>query len=202
MESKQNNRGLPMSKNFVITVVSIDRVGIISGLSEAVVELDGNIDALSQTVVRGYFTVIVTARFDKDMDPETVRKAVGGKGAPGELSVVVRERDFSAGRPVVKDAETFILTITGPDRKGIIHRITSHLATRGINIADLYATVEGEGFLLIAQLEVPVGLEIERMQMDVQDLWPEGDVRVSLQHQNIFLATSHVDFRQTSSRKR
>ncbi len=191
-----------MPKDFVITVISIDRVGIVAGLSEAALELGGNIDALSQTVVRGYFTVIATTRFDKDMDAETIKGAVQAKGAPGELSVVVRERDLSAGRPVIKDAETFILTTTGPDRKGIIYRITSYLASRGINIADLYATVEGTGFLLIAQLEVPVGLDVERMQMDVQDLWPEGDVKVTLQHQNVFLATSHVDFRQTSPGKR
>ena len=188
-----------MPKDYVITVMSVDRVGIISGLSEAILDLGGSINDLSQTVVRGYFTVIVTARFDQELSADAVADAVQSKGKAGELGVLVKERNFSAAAPVVKDAERFVLTVTGPDRKGIIHRISSHLATRSINIEDLYATAEGGSFLLIAQIQVPLGRDIERLQMDVHDLWPQGDVRVSLQHENIFLATSHVDFRQIGS---
>ena len=186
-----------MPQDYVITVMSVDRVGIISDLSEAILELDGNIGALSQTVVRGYFTVIVTAQFDGNLGADQISEAIRAKGASGELGVLVTQRDTNAAGPVVPGAQRFILTVTGADRKGIIHRITSYLAARNINIEDLYATaLEGASFLLIAQIEVPEGREIERLQMDVQELWPEADVRVSLQHENVFLATSHVDFRQ------
>ena len=185
-----------MAREFVVTVMSVDRVGIVSGLADAIVELGGNIGALSQTVLRGYFTVIITAQFTQDLSADAVRAAVLDHGAPGELDVLVKERTAEAARPVVRDGERFILTITGPDRKGIIQRISGHLSSRSINIEDLYAAAEDGQFLLIAQLEVPSGQEIERVQMDVQDLWPEADVRVTLQHENIFLATSHVDFRQ------
>jgi glycine cleavage system transcriptional repressor len=183
-----------MHKDYVINVMSVDRVGIISDLSEAILELGGSIEAISQTVVQGYFTVIVTARFDRALDSDEVAAAVRKKGTRGELAVLVKPREPTAARPVVADAERFILTVTGPDRKGIIHRICSYLASRNVNIEDLYAALEGKQFLLIAQLQVPPGLDIERMQLDVQGLWPHSDVRVSLQHENIFLATSNVDF--------
>jgi len=185
-----------MPKDFVINVMSVDRVGIISSVSEAVLELDGNIEDLSQTVLRGYFTIIITAHFARDVEPARLAAAISDRGASGELGVLIKQRDRQGARPVVADAERFILTITGPDRKGIIHRISSYLSSRNINIEDLYATADKESFLLIAQLQVPPGADMERLQMDVQDLWPEFDVRVSLQHENIFLATSHVDFRQ------
>jgi len=186
-----------MPQDYVITVMSVDRVGIISDLSEAILELDGNICALSQTVVQGYFTVIVTAHFDDRLRADRISEAVRSKGASGELGVLVTQRETGAAGPVVPGAQRFILTVTGADRKGIIQRITSYLAARNINIEDLYATaLEGASFLLIAQIQVPQGREIERLQMDVQELWTEADVRVSLQHENIFLATSHVDFRQ------
>jgi len=189
-----------MARDFVITVMSVDRVGIISRLSGAITELGGNIDALSQTVMRGYFTVIVTVRFDQDIDAESVGDAVRHKGSPDELGVLVRERDPRVAGPVLADAERFVLTVTGSDRRGIIHRISSYLASRGINIEDLYATAQGRQFLLIAQLQVPAGLETERIQMDVQELWHDPGTRVTLQHENVFLATSHVDFRHTAPR--
>ena len=94
-----------MPQEFVVTVTSVDRVGIVSGLSEALLELGGNIDALSQTVMRGYFTLIVTVRFDEERERQEIADAIRRKGPEGELGVLVKERDTSAGeKPVVKDA--------------------------------------------------------------------------------------------------
>ena len=189
-----------MPRDFVVTVMSVDRVGIVSGLSGAILDLGGNIDALSQTVMRGYFTLIATVQFDEERDREEIAEAVRREGPEGELGVLVKERDLSAGQTaVVSDAERFILTMKGPDRKGIVRSITSYLASRNINIEDLYAAIEEEQFLLIAQLEVPPGLETERLQLDVQELWPGPDVKVSMQHENVFLATGNVEFSHTGA---
>lgn len=184
-----------MPRDFVVTVTSVDRVGIVSGLSDAILELGGNIDALSQTVMRGYFTLIATVEFDEDRTCDAVADAVRAKGRSGELGVLVKVRDSSiGGDPVVETADRFILTMKGPDAKGIVRSITSYLASRNINIEDLYAAIEEGAFLLIAQLEVPAGLETERLQMDVQELWPGPDVQISLQHEDVFLATNKVEF--------
>jgi len=43
---------------------------------------------------------------------------------------------------------------------------------------------------------VPRQLAVEHIRTDVEALWPEQQMRVSLQHEDVFLATSHVDFRQ------
>lgn len=185
-----------MPADFVLTVMSRDRVGIVAGLTEAIVELGGNIDAISQTVMKGYFTIIVTVQFANGVTADELASAVRHSGASGELEVSVKERRGAKTAPVPAGADRFILTISGPDRPGIIHRITSYLASRGINIEDLYAYSEAEGFILMAQLEVPPGPEVERLQMDVEGLWPAGRMQVTLQHENIFLATNHVDFRQ------
>ena len=56
---------------------------------------------------------------------------------------------------MVQGGQGFILTIFGPDRKGVIRRVTGYLASRSVNIDDLYAYVEGDDFRLIAQLQVP-----------------------------------------------
>lgn len=189
-----------MPRDFVVTVMSVDRVGIVSGLSGAILELGGNVDALSQTVMQGYFTLIATVRFDEQRGREEIAEAVRREGPEGELGVLVKERDLSAGeKPVVREANRFILTMKGPDRKGIVRSITSYLASRNINIEDLYAAIEGESFLLIAQLQIPAGLETERLQLDVEHLWPGPHVRLSLQHENVFLATTNVEFSHTGA---
>jgi glycine cleavage system transcriptional repressor len=150
--------------------------------------------------MRGYFTLIATVEFDADRERKEIAEAVRREGPAGELGVLVKERAPSAGQSaVVSDAERFILTMKGPDRKGIVRSITSYLASRNINIEDLYAAIEEEQFLLIAQLEVPPGLETERLQLDVEELWPGPHVQVSLQHENVFLATGNVEFSHTGA---
>lgn len=188
-----------MPKDYVISVMSLDRVGIVAGLTEAIMELNGSIDAISQTVLQGYFTIIVAARFDEEVAPQALVAAVRARGAPGELEVSVQARRPAEPRPVVPDAQRFILTVSGPDRKGVIHRISSYLASRGINVEDLYAYRDGPRFVLLAQVQVPPDQELERLQMDVASLWSAGDMQVTLQHENIFLATNNVDFRQGPS---
>ncbi len=186
-----------MASDYVLTVMSLDRVGIVAGMTEAVTELGGNIEAISQTVMRGYFTIILIIHFDAGVTAEALSEKVRRSGAPGELEVSVKSRTVAEPEPVVAEAERFILTISGPDQKGVIHRVTSLLASRNVNLEDLYAYSEGEDFMLIGQLQVPPGLEVERLQMDVESLWPPEQMKVSLQHENVFLATNHVDFRQS-----
>jgi predicted amino acid-binding ACT domain protein len=44
---------------YVLNVMSDDHPGIVSAVSTAVAHLGGNIDAASQTVLGGYFTLIM-----------------------------------------------------------------------------------------------------------------------------------------------
>ncbi len=184
-----------MKSNYVITVTSLDRVGIIAAVSEAVARIEGSIDALSQTVMSGHFTLILTVHFEEKVDTVALKRAVESMGKPGELDVMVRERttDTSA-EPAAPGPEKFILTLTGTDQKGVVRRVSSYLAGQNVNIEDLYARAEDGGFLMIAELQVPATCHIEQMQSELCGLWRDEIMSVSLQHENIFLATNQVDF--------
>lgn len=185
-----------MARDYVLTVMSLDRVGIVAGVTDAILELGGNIDAISQTVLRGYFTIILTVEFDEEVASDDLKKAVRGSGAPGELEVSVKERTVREPQPVVPEGDRFVLTIMGPDQKGIVKRITSYLAGRNINIDDLYAYGEGDRFVLIGQLLVPEGDDVENLKMDLESIIGGLDVSINLQHENVFIATNQVDFSQ------
>jgi glycine cleavage system transcriptional repressor len=188
-----------MPQDYVLSVMARDRVGIVAALTSAVAELDGNIDAMSQTVLRGYFTIIVTVQFAGGVTAGRLAEAVRARGAPAELEVSVKRRERVPPERPEPGAQRFILTITGKDRKGIMQRVTSLLASRDVNIEDLYAYAEGEGFRFIGQLAVPPDLDVERLQLDLGSLWPPGEMQVALQHENVFLATNHVDFRHETA---
>ena len=57
---------------YVLSVMSDDHPGIVSAVTDAIAAMDGNITACSQTVVSGYFTLIMIASFPAPIAPEAL----------------------------------------------------------------------------------------------------------------------------------
>jgi predicted amino acid-binding ACT domain protein len=54
--------------------MSRDRVGIISEVSQALAEIEGDIADIRQTVLRGYFSMILFATFPEGVSAEVIRQ--------------------------------------------------------------------------------------------------------------------------------
>lgn len=175
----------------MLNVVAADRPGIVAHVSRAIVDLGGNIDACSQTVLRGYFTLIIMVSLPEPIKPDALAEAVAGDPAEG-LDVVVRPFVPEESTEPRQETDRFVLTTFGGDRPGIVQRFAAHLAEREINIIDLYGERRGENFVVIGQLEVPRRLDIARLQADLQTIADELDFTVRLQHENVFIATNQL----------
>jgi len=178
---------------YVISVMSVDRVGIIHDISDQVLALQGKIVALSQTVMRGYFTVLIEAVFPADIQVSDVldRLSKGGR-QPGELQVLVVPRRAEVSTTPKPQVEIYVLTARGPERPGLIHRVASFLAGQDVNFEDLYAYVENGQFVMIAQVSLPPSLPFERLQIDLERLGRDSQMEIILQHENIFRAINEV----------
>ncbi|MCX8037846.1 MAG: hypothetical protein N3D11_12515 [Candidatus Sumerlaeia bacterium] len=183
---------MPDSQCYIISVMSVDRVGIIHDITEQILALQGNIIGLSQTVMRGYFTVLVEALFPAGVKAEDVMERIAQGGhRPGELQVLVMPRQ--AGVPTGKPhAETYVLTARGPDRPGTIHRIAAFLAGHDVNFEDLYAYLDSGQFIILAQVTLPSSLPLERLQLDLEMLGRASDMEIIVQHENIFKAVNEI----------
>jgi len=185
-----------MAHDVVISVLTPDRVGLIAGVTHAVYAAGGNIRAISQTVLQGYFTIILTATLPDDCVAERLQQAIEATGRAGELSVLVRRRLPADAAPAAQPAgDRFVLTISGPDQPGILARITAYLASRGINIEDLAAHTDNARFLVMGELTVPASEDVRQLHIDLNALLPADDRLVTLQHVNVFAATTEVAFR-------
>jgi glycine cleavage system transcriptional repressor len=197
-----------MTHDVVISILTRDRVGIVATVTRTLFELEANVNAISQTVVSGYFTIILTAELPKSVTPEDLRGRLEAADSGGKWSVSVQPFDPEAATtPVVEDGERFILTLTGDDCPGILTSISTYLRSKSINIEDLYAYTEeqtgeeagqdaaSQRFILISELMVPAEHDIAQIQIDLENLWTESTVTMSLQHAGIFFATNEIDFR-------
>lgn len=178
-------------KDYIVTLLAQDRPGIVRDASSALSSLGGNITRLSQTVVRGYFTIIMSVEMPGERTQSEIRQAVERNGAVGEFEVNVRPYQEPA---VCQSCETerFTLSMQGQDQPGIIARTTTYLASLNINIEDFYSYVHSGTLLMLAQVSVPVTLDAEEVQKGLEQVGRELGLIVHLQHENIFRATSKV----------
>ena len=130
---------------YVVNVVARDRVGIVAQVSEALYELGGNLEALSQTVVWNWFTMIICGAFPEGVSAEQIRDAVE---KAGDFSATVLPfGEPEPGRPV--SGEPFVVTAAGRDQPGIVRRLTRCFAGKGINLEDVWNEVRDGQFIVI-----------------------------------------------------
>jgi glycine cleavage system transcriptional repressor len=177
---------------YIITVMAKDRPGIIAAITRAVFELGGNVTELSQTVLRGYFTLILCACLPPGLEPETIRKRIETQDKALELSVCVRRFDPTPGFMVEEDVGLYFLTIRGQDRPGVIAQVSAYLASQGINVEDLYTRTSGEEIVMILQLRPKNKRSLMQMRLDLAALGEELNLNLHLLHQDILRATSEV----------
>jgi predicted amino acid-binding ACT domain protein len=172
--------------------MSDDHPGIVAAVSNAVESLGGNIDSCSQTVLGGYFTLIMIASLPNPVEPDDLAEQVRRAGDGAQYQVLVRPAITASGPAVRADSDRFVITAFGKDQPGIVRRFSQYLAGKDINITDLYGDRTGEDFVLIGQLEVPTQWDIRMLQADLEQMGQELGFTVKLQHENIFVATNQL----------
>ena len=179
---------------YVLSVMSSDRPGIVAGVSAAVERLGGNIDSCSQTVLGGYFTFIVILTLTSDYPPQELADLVRvSEGLGEDDQVIARRIDENPKKPSSPPAgDLFVMTAFGKDQPGVVRKFSRHLAGYDININDLYGEKTGEEFVLVGQLQIPADVNIRNLQDDLEEMGRESGFTVNLQHNNIFVATNRI----------
>jgi len=178
---------------YVLDVVSDDHPGIVAAVTTAVESLDGNIDACSQTVLGGYFTLIMIVSTPNPVDPDHLAEQVRRSGTSNSpFQVLVRQALPPENLAPSEKCDRFVITAFGQDQPGIVRRFSQYLAGRDINIVDLYGDRRGDEFVLIGQLEVPTHWDIRMLQTDLEQMGQELGFAVKLQHENVFVATNQL----------
>jgi glycine cleavage system transcriptional repressor len=178
---------------YVLDVMSDDHPGIVAAVTTAVESLGGNIDACSQTVLGGYFTLIMIVSTPDSVDPERLAEQVRlSSTSNSPFQVLARRAIPPESLAPTEKCGRFVITAFGKDQPGIVRRFSQYLAGRDINIVDLFGDRRGEEFVLIGQLEVPSHWDIRMLQTDLEQMGQELGFTVKLQHENVFVATNQL----------
>lgn len=182
-----------MSKQYVISIMTSDRVGIVADVTTAIMELNGNLADLSQTVLRGYFTMIVIASFPDTVDPDRIRAALHAIDNTDPFEVGIKTPNVPLEEELREyGKDHYVLTAVGPDEIGLVAAVSTYLRNHGINIDDLTTRVDDGRYTMILSIELTSGTDIASFKTDMTAAMRDIGVTVELQHHNIFRALNEV----------
>ena len=182
-----------MTKRYMITLMAANRVGILAAVTTSLAELGGDIQEVSQTVMRGFFTIIMSAEFPENRDPSVIVDHIRGVCRPFGVEVNLKDpAEETLQDPPAEGSEKYYLTAEGQDKPGMVRQISARLAQEGIDITDVFArrADEGQTFVMVMELAVPKGVDALALQRELEQLGSAVGLSAALQHEDIFTATN------------
>lgn len=183
-------------EQFVISIISRDRVGIIYDVSKAISDLNGNIADVRQSVLCGYFTMILLASFPSKVTQRAIERKLAEVDAHNEIPIeaVVKKAEEIVEVPASPNSENiYVLTATGADQIGFVAIVSSFCVKHNINILDLSTTVSDGAYVMILLIDLNHNISISEVRRDLQQFSQETGIKVVLQHRDIFKAINEID---------
>lgn len=182
-----------MGKQMVMSVMSKDRPGIVADITGVIYQLKGDLADLNQSVLCGYFSMILIATFDDAVTPEDVVAGFSHIRSATKLEVVVKEVEAPlANTSDSRGREIYVLTAQGRNKSGLVHRIGLFCYQHGINILDLATTLSGDLYTMILQLDLSRVESVDIIRVDFARCAEESGLHIVLQHEDLFKATSEI----------
>jgi glycine cleavage system transcriptional repressor len=177
----------------IISIMARDRVGIVADVTEVIRQLNGNLADLSQTVLRGYFTMIVVATFPANVATEKIRAALLALDEEEPFEVGIKTTNAQlATEPEKYENDRYVLTAVGQDKIGLVAAVAEFLRDRQINIVDLTTKAADGLYTMILMLDLPAEMDVQKLKLAAMQKLKQVGINIQLQHYNIFRATNEV----------
>jgi glycine cleavage system transcriptional repressor len=153
----------------VLTAVGPDRPGLVNEISSLIRDAGANLEDSRMAILGGEFAIILLISGSQQATERVVQL---GARIENELGLRCILKETSVLAPPA-ECVPYHIRVTGMDRPGIVHAITSVLARHGVNLATVesrvtYAPETGTPmFVLDADLQVPKGLDLSGLRADL-----------------------------------
>jgi glycine cleavage system transcriptional repressor len=181
----------------IISILGQDRPGIIAAVSDLIFRQDGNIENVSQTILQSEFSGIFIVSLPEALDLDRLRSVLQEGLDPLGQHVIVRPVRTDA--PVYspsQNREPFVITTRGPDRKGLVARITGVIARFGVNVTNLQAIFKGGAApgdnVMIYEVDIPATVDQKILRRALRAEAEALDLEISIQHRHIFEALNRI----------
>ena len=187
---------------YIISITSRDRIGIVYEISSALASLQGNIADSRQSVMCGYYTMILRASFPAAVSQAEIEGKLAEVNANSDtaLNILVNQVDDNLLN-TVDPQNDYVLTASGADQVGFVARVSGFCMEHCINILDLSTTISDGEFIMMLEIDLSRCASIREVRQALADFGREYDLKVVLQHNDIFKAVNEISLPIRSSRE-
>ena len=166
---------------YAVTVVGRDRPGIIAETTGRLAGLGLNLEDSTMTLLRGHFAMMLVCA--GEAEEADIESALASLTIDRSLTVTVAEipaqpAPASAGTP-------WVLTVHGGDQPGIVSAVVAEVAAVKGNITDLTTRLAGDLHLLVAEIDVPSGVDVKALEAAVDRVATELGVKATLRRSDV-----------------
>ena len=161
----------------IISAVGADRPGMAHAVAQILFDCGCNIEDTTMTRLSGQFAMILAVE-----SPDMAAQELETRLSPLRHLLGLNIHVVSAGDAIETqdEAPRWILTAYGPEKTGLLARLTGVLAEQGVNVTDVQTRVASGGsvYVMLLELELPAALEPQMLENELRSQL--GDLRVSL----------------------
>lgn len=162
-----------------VTVIGHDRPGIIAEATAILADLGLNLEDSTMTLLRGHFAMMLICEGDASADEIEARLAP--LAADGALTVSARSVPAEAEE--AQRGASYLLSVHGGDRPGIVSEVTKVLAAVGGNVTDLTTRLAGDLYVLLAEVDLPADADVATLSDELKRVGAAVGVDVTLNRQ-------------------
>jgi glycine cleavage system transcriptional repressor len=146
-----------------LTAIGRDRPGIVARIAKVLLDHGLNIEDSQMRILGGRFAMMLLLRGEPHEDKLVKDLLAAGR----ELGL-----DYIYVHPIgeaesVPPAPTHVLSVYGGDHPGIVAAVAEALAELGVNITDLETRLAGDVYVMVLELVIPRGQDVEGRLADV-----------------------------------
>lgn len=190
VSSRKGMKGENMEKShtMVISVMDRDRPGIVAEVTECISRLGGNLADLRESVLSGYFTMILVAGFPEEVDVSDVKRALV-EATAAQVLVALKQDPLET---IVKPEHDYILSAVGRDRVGLVAQVSRYCCEHQINILDLASYVVGDQYTMMLKVNLGHIESIDDFELELTRFGESCGLNLVLQHNDIFKAMNEI----------
>ncbi|OGW78329.1 MAG: hypothetical protein A2Z83_02690 [Omnitrophica bacterium GWA2_52_8] len=131
-----------------VTLIGRDEPGIIAAVSRVMYVMNCNLEDASMTRLDGQFVMVFIVKMDSQKTADSAKQALHDKAHQLKLDMHWSPITYTTHESSRKKNEaqrdnkgSYLITVIGPDRTGIVYHISKIIAQQEINITDMNCEV-------------------------------------------------------------
>jgi glycine cleavage system transcriptional repressor len=176
-----------MANYALMTAVGKDQPGIVAAISGVLFEADCNIEDSQMARLGPDFACMLLLALPEGWTSNQLDDRLRKVREQFKLWIHLADLlpEEATGEP--HDHPVYNIHVYGADRKGIVHRITKHLAEQSINISNLHTEViphKEPLYVMLIEVEVPPFVDTAKLQRNLKAIGNEIGVQVSVKQKD------------------